>query len=355
MSRINFLTPEQKQQISVYRDKWIEIGLSAQPVDEERVRGICTDFYIHILEREPIPVIIMPSPLAAWLAVCRLGIEDQIRNRVWIQVWAQIWAQVGTQVRNQVRAQIGDQVGDQVRTQVWDQIEGQVWDQIRNRINNFICPSQGGQFFVNAFAFYDYMLNVAGVVIPDELSAKFDYWQATTQMGPIWPLDHVCVVSDRPSEIRRNEHGLHCDGGPALRYRDGFAVWALNGVRVSQEIAETAGGQLDCALIAKTQNAEVRREIVRKIGLERLFRDLHSAVLHEETYTALDVATMQQREHHYRLLMLDLGGGVAGYGLEMINPSTGTTHIEFVPQTCQTVGDALAFRNGTNEFPEMLS
>jgi hypothetical protein len=76
------------------------------------------------------------------------------------------------------------------------------------------------------------------------------------------------VVSDRPLEVHRNTNGLHQDGGPAVLYRDGFSVWALNGVRVSQEIAETPADQLDPRLIATEQNVEIRREIMRKVGLK---------------------------------------------------------------------------------------
>ena len=58
--------------------------------------------------------------------------------------------------------------------------------------------------------------------------------------------------------------GIHKDGGPAIAYSDGFSVWALNGVRCSQEIAETPADQLKSTLILSEKNAQVRAEIVKK-------------------------------------------------------------------------------------------
>jgi hypothetical protein len=109
-------------------------------------------------------------------------------------------------------------------------------------------------------------------------------------------------------------------------------VWALNGVRLPQEIVETLASELDPRLVTTIQNAEVRREFVRKVGIERICEGLNARCL--------------DREGEYELLMLDLGDGRSRPYLKMRNPSIRVFHIEGVGPDCRTVSQALNFRNG---------
>jgi len=134
---------------------------------------------------------------------------------------------------------------------------------------------------------------------------------------------------------------IHCDGGPAVSYPDGFSVWALHGVRVSREIAETPAVLLDPQIVFKESNAEIRREIVRKIGIQR--------VVEESSVKLLD------KSGNYELLGLDFEDKRVRPYLKMLNPSLGTWHIEGIHPDCNTVEKALNWRNGTDIRPEILT
>jgi hypothetical protein len=155
------------------------------------------------------------------------------------------------------------------------------------------------------------------------------------------PMRDYVVICDNPAEIHLDQGRLHRDGGPAMSYPDGFAVWALNGVRVPREIAESSSHNLDPRLILKEHNAEVRREIIRKIGIERVCEKLGAQVID----SAAD----------YELLILDLGDKVRRPFLKMKNPSIGVYHIEGVAPEITTVEEALLWRNGTPEKPIALT
>ena len=155
------------------------------------------------------------------------------------------------------------------------------------------------------------------------------------------PYRNTAVVSERPTEIHLLNKVLHKDGGPAIAYADGFAVWALNSVRVSREIAETPGNKLDARLLLKEANAEVRREVVRKIGIERVCSDLRAKEL--------------DASGDYSLLSLDMGDGRYRPYLKMRNPSSIGVHIEGVHPDCDSVEKALNWRNGTSEEPVVLT
>jgi hypothetical protein len=155
------------------------------------------------------------------------------------------------------------------------------------------------------------------------------------------PFESAVLLCDRPAEVHLKEGRLHRDGGPAARWRDGLLTWALNGVIVPQEVVETPGERLDARLVPEEINAEVRREIVRKIGIERICRDLG--------------ATTLDRQGDYELLLVPLFDDWPTPYLKMLNPSTGTYHIEGVPPECATVAEALEWRNGTEELPTALT
>jgi len=155
------------------------------------------------------------------------------------------------------------------------------------------------------------------------------------------PYKNVVIASEKPCEIHLRDKRLHRDHGPAILYRDGYSVWALNGVRVSQIVAETDAVSLSPSLLLSEKNAEVRREIVRKIGVDRVYTELGGKEL--------------DSWGNYSLITLDLQDGRHRPYLKMLNPSIGTWHIEGVHPNCRTVMDALEWRNVTKEIPEVLT
>ena len=155
------------------------------------------------------------------------------------------------------------------------------------------------------------------------------------------PFEHIVLLCDRPAEVHVDDGGLHRDGAPAVRWRDGFCNWALHGVIVSKHIAETPGERLDAQLLLQEHNNEVRREIVRKIGIERVCRDLGAKCL--------------DRQGDYELLDLGLNAWPSQPYLKMVNPSVGTYHVEGVHPDCETVAEALAWRNATEQSPLFLT
>ena len=99
--------------------------------------------------------------------------------------------------------------------------------------------------------------------------------------------------------------------------------------------------KLDGKIILKEKNAEVRREIVRKIGVEKLVRDVGAKV--------------KDAQGNYELLMIDIDGERERPYLKMKNPSIGVYHVEGVSPDCKTVKEALNWRNGTDEKVEVLT
>ena len=145
-----------------------------------------------------------------------------------------------------------------------------MWDSVRDsELIAFISPYFYGSLDANIWAFYSYFTEVLNINY-DNVKSNYDWWVNTVKFGPIFPLDSVCIISQKPVEINQIGTRLHADGKPAVKYADGFSVWALNGVRVPQYLAETPASNLDIDFFKKEQNADIKAEFIRKYGIERM-------------------------------------------------------------------------------------
>ena len=82
-----------------------------------------------------------------------------------------------------------------------------------------------------------------------------------------WPMRDTVILTDRPDTLHRDPQGrLHSETGPALRYRDGWAIHAIHGVRVPADLIETGW---DVKRTLEEDNAEVRRAAIELTGWDR--------------------------------------------------------------------------------------
>ena len=253
---IDTLTVEQEAMLAQVRDEWLAVGLSTEPANRPAAEEGVRQAYRRAGMEPPSVVIWLGSPYAGCVASAMLS-QDQ--------VWGQVWDQVGDQVRDQVRAQVGAQVWDQVRDQVW----GQVWDQVGAQVGAQVWDQVGdavwGQHEAGYLGWCDAMqligvnLDVAGL---STVARNAGWW---------WPMRDTVILTDRPDTLHRDPQGrLHCETGPALRYRDGWAIHAIHGVRVPADLIEHGW---DVARILEEGNAEVRRAAIELTGWEHFISD----------------------------------------------------------------------------------
>jgi len=298
---IDKLTPEQEAQLEIYRDKWIKIGLSTEEVPDERKQEIIDKVYDNLLEAERVPLMTASSPKEGWDMVHQLEENVSIEDV------------------NRMKEEGG----------------------LPKSSKPFVWPYLDGSFSAAYFSFYDFMFTVLKVDNP--VRKEYEAWKDTTEVGLIYPLDGACIVCDKPREIHMNESSqLHKDGGAAIKYGDGWSIYCLNGVRVPEEIAVSKWNEIDPAGFAKISNAEVRREFVRKVGIERIMENCGSEVI--------------DRKDPYELVLIDLKGETGKWPyLKMKNPSIGVYHLECVDKSCQTVDQAIEWRNGSSLQPDVLT
>jgi hypothetical protein len=294
--KIEALTKQQEKKLVAWREEWWALGVSTDPVDQGRAEAALTEMYA---------VIGKPRPRFVW---CDSPAGCILSRR-----------------RESGKAGKPDTSG---------------------------CFHWGGHeaYWV---AFYRFCEAVVGVQYTKESSAQLRlHEELVRSCGWVYPHDGVCFVSRRPTEIHWTDHvehkdrRIHCETGPAVAYADDWQVYALHGVTVPEWLVETPAEEIDVQRLKEIENVEVRREFIRRVGIERVYQALGGVELDSETFES---AT---GKHDYTLVGLRTWGDEEGARpyLKMENPSLpGTYHLERVPVGTVTVRDALNFRNSLTE------
>jgi len=276
-------------------------------------------------------------------------VADQVSKQVSNQVSNQVEDQVRKQVRNQVADQVSKQVRNQVSNQVWDQVADQVSKQVRNQVRNqvedqvrenkklieFSYPYLDGNFMSSYFSYYGYCIQELKIKIDKNTLSKFNIYKETSKLSLIYPFDDICFVCKKPTEIHFNENKvLHNDKGASIKYGGDFELYHLNGVLVDKKIVITPSEKITVKQILSEKNVEVRRELLRKVGIDNFIKKSKSK--------PIEISDDKQ----YELFKIKIGTDKYGMYLKMKNPSLENTyHFEGVSDECNTIEKALAWRD----------
>jgi len=277
-TKIEKLTDAQVEKMSEYVTKWTAAGLTTTRCSLTNAKKDFYNFQQQVLKQEPAPVELYDSPAKCW---------DRVN-------------------------------------QIYSEKEGRA-------VNlKFVYPYFDCQFWAGWYGFYEFMRNELGIKYTN--SKEYEAFLACRGYGMVFPLTEACIVCQPPTIIKKNTSGLHCEDGPALSYNGDNEIYALNGVVMSKEYVLTPSNKLDAKTIMSETNVEVRRELIRKIGIETLMNNLPHKLL--------------DMRGNYELYSIELSPEIKDAKfLKMINPSIGVYHVEGVAPEIKTVSEALKWRN----------
>lgn len=94
-------------------------------------------------------------------------------------------------------------------------------------------------------------------------------------------MEGFCLVSEMPEYIHRDESGkLHSITESAIRFKDGYELFYINGVKFSKELWEKIiSKKITPAEILQLENAEQKTVAIRHYGYENILKDLDCKVI----------------------------------------------------------------------------
>jgi hypothetical protein len=208
---------------------------------------------------------------------------------------------------------------------LWDALEERLWDgdslgiEMRNALHDG-CGVTFSDHHPDPVPVFDG---------PDD---AYDFWW--------WPNRGVCFVCERPEEVHMLGGRLHNDSGPAVRFRDGWSVWAIGGVRVD-ELPVLYPELQSLQQIRHERNAEVKRVRIERFGWLRYLIEAGAVVV---DCRRNDIEAT--RETLFRLPNEESPNRPGEVVLVCACPSTGRVYALKVPANIRTCARAQAWLSG---------
>lgn len=178
-----------------------------------------------------------------------------------------------------------------------------------------------------------------GFEVPKEIREKLDlYEKVCDSLFCFFGWEGVFVAIDRPTTLTFDDNNeLHNETGPSCAFADGFAIYSYHGVAVTKEIIESPE-KITVEAIEREENAEVRRIMIDRMGVEKYLNAIKAEVIEVDTVPVIQgesAITM-------RALLKDKEGRKFLCGTD---GSTKRVYYMQVPKecnTCREAGTALA-------------
>jgi hypothetical protein len=221
--KITKLTSEQEAKLPEYRDKWISIGLSTEPVTDEEMKTALAEAYTCAGLKPPETYEIFDDPLSAARRVTELLGKTGLDKK------------------------------------------------------NIFSEACYGQQDAGWLGFYDYLQEVCGLDAPKKMSGL----RATARTcGWWWPFDQTVIVSRKISEIHRLNNRLHNANGMAISWANGVGYYAWKGIIVDERLImhhETITGKE----ILEEKNTEIRRIMIERMGAKKFLNEMKAELVEE--------------------------------------------------------------------------
>ena len=279
---ITSITPEQEALFPVYVDEWTKIGTCTDPLNfDEAVKAVCKAYRLVGL-KEPTQFHVADSPISAIKLIRELDPSMT------------------------------------PSTILSDMIYG-----------------YNDAYWI---AFYEFMRKEMGVQNLDQIEGLSDL---AKHSGWLNVYEDVVVFQHRPEVIKFDENNrLHCQDGPAIRFRDGFSIYSWHGVQIPEEWLSNPSS-LTPQIALTWNNMEQRRCACDILGWAKILNSLDAKVID----TDIDPEIGQ-------LVEVDLGGELGREKFLRVLCGTGREFALPVPPEMKTALEANAWTFDIS--PDML-
>lgn len=210
-------------------------------------------------------------------------------------------------------------------------------------MRKYFHPRERGLFDAYSTTGFEYMMRIWNITIPSDLMELLQLRKEMLALGMIYPMGNAVIVSQKPTHWSYNEADqLHNSSGPSFAYAGNYPANAyhLNGVAVPEWLACTNEGEIDIKMYKEIQNADVKAEFIKKVGIERMLQ--YGTMI--DTYKNYDNEIWNKSEYEI-WDMKDIFPNVEfAPHLKMVNQTTGIWHVEALDPSCRKIPEAMKFR-----------
>jgi hypothetical protein len=290
-SRTEALTAGQRGELNHFRARWSAIRRSTEAADRGAAEEGVRLAYAAAGLAPPVRMVWCESPVAMSRAAhipkradgpnIRWELIERVRRRVFSQLRNRVSRKTLAQVESAVnpadallaasaeavaRAAVQDNASLLAR---YRRSEPLSWSCLRRELlgRHGFRHDAAGPHDLSWLATCDYLRRVLGLRAETEPLAGLSLLAANA--GWLQAHAHACWLSERPDLLRGDVRDrLHGADGPALRFGDGWSVWAWRGVEVPRAMIEHPE-EITLAAIDEEANVQIRRCMIEIMTPQR--------------------------------------------------------------------------------------
>ncbi|MFC4912632.1 DUF6745 domain-containing protein [Actinomadura gamaensis] len=279
---------------------WESAAFATGPGDRARAEAGITAAYVAAGLAAPERFLWVDSPAQGALAAAVIAGHAQVLRDAGLDV-PDVPSDAGASVRDAVRTRpweaartaAYERLGNREWARSWTRTAAPLWDRVQQlvvRVRQAVGAIAGEEGSRAESVLRSATLDAVLGQHDAPWLAQFDALgalppglaEAARNAGWWWPYERLVIVSERPSELHRDEPGrLHRGDGPALAFPDGLALHAWRGMPIPPGFVSSLGG-LTAERIGLESNAELRRVMLEIFGYDRYLAETGAEPLHRD-------------------------------------------------------------------------
>jgi hypothetical protein len=279
------LTPEHREQLRPWADRWIKNAMRVTPqtADEK------LDYVDHLNAlyesadlKKPKTVLFVPSPFAA----CVIGgfaaaiVELGNKSKYTIKEMAKIVLDSADSKQDSGEKWF---VSSYNVRKLNEQLElGDVGIENIKKVHNMWNGGNQLSAWVSYISFFRHIAK-----LPIDFTKWHNYERLCELGGPRIMHSDFCIVSDFPTKLTvNNENRPHNSDGAFCEWSDGCSMFSVNGVRLPSKYI-TKPETITVKEIETQSNLEIKRVLIDKYGKDRYIVDSKAELIHSDDFGML--------------------------------------------------------------------
>jgi hypothetical protein len=179
-------------------------------------------------------------------------------------------------------------VGNEVGNEAWNEVGNEVGNEVRNEVRNEVGNRKIFKKYYS-FSWYGNFSDYGWVSFHDFFDRLKLFNDSTARLGfrklrdtvlaagiyDMIQLKRFCIVISRPTEVHKGQRRLHNVKGHAVKFRDGYGVYRLHGVRLDKKLFDKfTSGKMTALEIITHPNQDQKRAMAMVYGNEKMVTEL---------------------------------------------------------------------------------
>ena len=324
---LNELTPEQKVDLKEFQEKWFKVFSYHKKPDKIVAETAIRNLYTEANRPQPKYIIWYESPFTAILAKEILRMKRLLKPTMeyLYQNLEQSLARyteisIGQFVRYPSQMSLGNYLASSFKMIIYHSLKGCLdrslykslgaqliaslemsFDQLKQRDRSIVRSllTSMDRSFVEAPTYFSLKPDFFGLhdsswiafyLFCKYLGVNYDkqYIKRLNLFADIaqscclwWPFENAVIISEKPEYIKLdNNKRIHAIAKPAIKFRDGWSVYAVHGTLIPEWWGEKKESEWKPEWLLQIDNVEQKRVLLEVCGYERIMQKLNTLLIH---------------------------------------------------------------------------